>query len=118
MNDEIISVPVNGKIDLDPFGDIRWPGGDAAQAPDGDGLDVAGGEQFVEQAAADAEALGGLCDGEKERLWGGPRGGGRLSGSGRGCCARTWRGAQKGFVSVRVLPGACGHGGWVRRLSG
>ena len=57
---------VLGSLDLDVGGE--GVGGDAAQAPDGDGFDVAGGEEFVEQAAADAEALGGLCDGEKERL--------------------------------------------------
>ncbi len=33
-------------------------GRDAAQAADGDGLDLLGCEEFVEQAAADAEALG------------------------------------------------------------
>ena len=55
-----------GPLELDVGGE--GVGRDAAQAPDGEGLDIAGGEEFIEQAAADAEALGSWCDGEKERL--------------------------------------------------
>jgi hypothetical protein len=52
----------SGPLELDVGGEGL--GGDAAQAPDGDRLDVAGGEEFVEQAAADAEAFGSLCNGQ------------------------------------------------------
>jgi hypothetical protein len=61
-----VAVLVLGPLVLDVGGEGF--GGDAAQAPDRDGLDVAGGEKFVEQAAADAEAMGSLSDGQKERL--------------------------------------------------
>jgi hypothetical protein len=42
-------------------------GGDAAQPADVDGLDLRVGQQLVEQAATDAELLGGLGDGEQEQ---------------------------------------------------